>query len=108
MEVRNMNEQEYADLINELIACKGIGHLITVIQNEKDRLDEDFFLLLDNEIRECKEKGEHKREGRLSYLHKVMDNLHMGPDFKQDDNLTVHKEQEGLIGKIKKLFFSKM
>jgi hypothetical protein len=71
----NITRDEYLALINELLACNGIGSLITVIQNKRDKFDEDFFIVLYEEIGKAKDEGDNKRAGSLSYLDQVINNL---------------------------------
>lgn len=83
-------EQEYSDLIQELQKCKGIGALITAIQSNRNKLDKNFFNILDKQIKDAAEEGNQKLAGSLSYLNRVMDNL----QIRQSISKTEEEEEE--------------
>jgi len=104
--VEDYKKLEYRDLIEKLLECKGIGALMTAIQDRKDKFDGDFFTVLEDEMKDAKNRGNDKKEKSLSYLYRVMANLKIAPSLSSfSDNGS--NETGGFLGAIKKLFFSK-
>ncbi len=97
---------ECRDLIEKLLECKGIGALMTCIQTGKDKFDEDFFVVLEDEMKDAKQRGNDKKEKSLSYLYRVMVNLKIAPPLSSFAE-TGSNETGGFLGAIKKLFSSK-
>ena len=87
-------DKKYLDLIQELQKCKGIGALITAIQSNRDKLDQRFFNILDEQIKDAAEKGNQKLAGSLSYLNRVMDNLQIRQSIAKGDPEEVEEEVE--------------
>ncbi|MEQ8223240.1 MAG: hypothetical protein ABRQ37_13110 [Candidatus Eremiobacterota bacterium] len=94
----------YRDLIERLLACNGIGALITSIQNGKDKFDEDFFVVLEDEMKDAKARGNDKKEKSLAYLYRVMENLKIAPPLSSFADAGSN-ETGGFLGAIKKIFF---
>jgi len=70
-------------ILNKLISASDMERML-IVKKYKDKLDSDFFILLEKEKKKALNDENQKRSDSLAYVSQILDNLHIKPQEQEE------------------------